>query len=128
MGLFLIIGTAAICCYTGKILVDCLYEEDINKKKHRVRNSYADIGTVLIAALLLQTISTVMVGWSLLKSNFKTCKQLRLYGETDSPHLLSIHVWCWNARWFACYTLSLLEIFSQKLLRILKELFRDIII
>ena len=48
MGLFLIIGTAAICCYTGKILVDCLYEEDINKKKHRVRNSYADIGTVLI--------------------------------------------------------------------------------
>ena len=47
MGLFLIIGTAAICCYTGKILVDCLYEEDINKKKHRVRNSYAEIGTVL---------------------------------------------------------------------------------
>ena len=44
MGLFLIIGTAAICCYTGKILVDCLYEEDINKRKHRVRNSYADIG------------------------------------------------------------------------------------
>ena len=51
MGLFLIIGTAAICCYTGKILVDCLYEEDINKKKHRVRNSYADIGTVLICKL-----------------------------------------------------------------------------
>ena len=46
MGLFLIIGTAAICCYTGKILVDCLYEEDINKRKHRVRNSYADIGNV----------------------------------------------------------------------------------
>ena len=98
MGLFLIIGTAAICCYTGKILVDCLYEEDINKKKHRVRNSYADIGTVLIAALLWQTISTVVVRQSLLESNFKTCKQLRLYGETDSPHLLSIHVWCWNAR------------------------------
>ena len=38
MGLILIIGTAVICNYTGMILVDCLYETDIHKRKVRVRN------------------------------------------------------------------------------------------
>ena len=40
MGLILIIGTAVICNYTGMILVDCLYEKDIHKRKIRVRNRY----------------------------------------------------------------------------------------
>lgn len=38
------IGVAYICCYTGKILVDCLYEFDIQTGKQvRVRNSYVAI-------------------------------------------------------------------------------------
>ena len=96
MGLFLIIGTAAICCYTGKILVDCLYEEDINKKKHRVRNSYADIGKVLRFVYLTSEPRQPMTVQDRLAgrygplvpvSNLKTCNQLRLFGVTDSPHL-----------------------------------------
>lgn len=38
------IGVAYICCYTGKILVECLYEEDaITGQRVRVRNSYVAI-------------------------------------------------------------------------------------
>lgn len=38
------IGVAYICCYTGKILVDCLYEFDIQTGKQiRVRDSYVSI-------------------------------------------------------------------------------------
>ena len=36
-------GIAYICCYTGKILVDCLYEEDADGCKIRVRSSYKGI-------------------------------------------------------------------------------------
>lgn len=36
-------GIAYICCYTGKILVECLYEEDENGQKVRVRSSYKGI-------------------------------------------------------------------------------------
>lgn len=34
------VGIAYICCYTGKILVDCLYEVDESGQLQRVRNSY----------------------------------------------------------------------------------------
>ncbi|XP_045160323.2 vesicular inhibitory amino acid transporter-like [Mercenaria mercenaria] len=34
---------AYICCYTGKILVQCLYEEDETGKRVRVRNSYVEV-------------------------------------------------------------------------------------
>ncbi|XP_069676466.1 vesicular inhibitory amino acid transporter [Periplaneta americana] len=38
------VGIAYICCYTGKILVECLYEEDaITGQKVRVRDSYVSI-------------------------------------------------------------------------------------
>lgn len=38
------IGVAYICCYTGKILVDCLYEFDIQTGTNiRVRDSYVSI-------------------------------------------------------------------------------------
>ena len=37
------IGIAYICCYTGKILVDCLYELDENGQLQRVRHSYKGI-------------------------------------------------------------------------------------
>ena len=34
---------AYICCHTGKILVECLYEEDSQGRRVRVRDSYVDI-------------------------------------------------------------------------------------
>ncbi|XP_067000615.2 vesicular inhibitory amino acid transporter [Anabrus simplex] len=38
------VGIAYICCYTGKILVECLYEEDaITGRRVRVRDSYVSI-------------------------------------------------------------------------------------
>eukprot|EP00062_Callorhinchus_milii_P013978 gi/632962763/ref/XP_007897500.1/ PREDICTED: vesicular inhibitory amino acid transporter-like [Callorhinchus milii] len=43
VGLFLIILAAVICCYTGKILVACLYEENEEGQHVRVRTSYEDI-------------------------------------------------------------------------------------
>ncbi|KAL3868549.1 hypothetical protein ACJMK2_041350 [Sinanodonta woodiana] len=40
---FAMVLVAYICCHTGKILVDCLYENDENGSKVRVRDSYVDI-------------------------------------------------------------------------------------
>merc|ERR1712012_557568 len=37
------IGIAYICCYTGKILVDCLYETDEFGETKKVRYSYNEI-------------------------------------------------------------------------------------
>ncbi|CAM5132705.1 unnamed protein product [Natator depressus] len=42
-GLFLIILAAMFCCYTGKILIACLYEEDEDGQLIRVRDTYEDI-------------------------------------------------------------------------------------
>jgi vesicular inhibitory amino acid transporter len=44
--LFAMIIVSYICCYTGKILVDCLYEDDnsgISTRQIRVRSSYVHI-------------------------------------------------------------------------------------
>ncbi|XP_078398973.1 vesicular inhibitory amino acid transporter [Cetorhinus maximus] len=43
VGLFLIMLAAVICCYTGKILIACLYEENEEGQHVRVRTSYEDI-------------------------------------------------------------------------------------
>ncbi|KAK9510873.1 hypothetical protein O3M35_005561 [Rhynocoris fuscipes] len=40
------IGIAHICCYTGKILVECLYEIDETGNRTRVRDSYVGIAAV----------------------------------------------------------------------------------
>ncbi|XP_048361484.1 vesicular inhibitory amino acid transporter-like [Sphaerodactylus townsendi] len=42
-GLFLIILAAVFCCYTGKILIACLYEENEDGQLVRVRGTYEDI-------------------------------------------------------------------------------------
>ncbi|XP_040409472.1 vesicular inhibitory amino acid transporter-like isoform X1 [Cygnus olor] len=42
-GLFLIVLAAALCCYTGKILITCLYEENEDGQLIRVRDTYEDI-------------------------------------------------------------------------------------
>lgn len=42
-GILAMVGVSYICCHTGKILVDCLYEEDQHGIKHRVRDSYVAI-------------------------------------------------------------------------------------
>lgn len=41
--IFAMLFVAFICCYTGKILVECLYEEGKNGKLVRVMTSYGDI-------------------------------------------------------------------------------------
>ncbi|XP_062981517.1 vesicular inhibitory amino acid transporter-like [Elgaria multicarinata webbii] len=42
-GLLLIILAAVFCCYTGKILIACLYEENEDGQLVRVRGTYEDI-------------------------------------------------------------------------------------
>ncbi|XP_061482072.1 vesicular inhibitory amino acid transporter-like [Rhineura floridana] len=42
-GLLLIILAAVFCCYTGKILIACLYEENEDGQLIRVRSTYEDI-------------------------------------------------------------------------------------
>ncbi|KFO84411.1 Vesicular inhibitory amino acid transporter, partial [Buceros rhinoceros silvestris] len=42
-GLLLIILAAGLCCYTGKILIACLYEENEDGQLLRVRDTYEDI-------------------------------------------------------------------------------------
>ncbi|OXB73711.1 UNVERIFIED_CONTAM: hypothetical protein H355_003264 [Colinus virginianus] len=42
-GLFLIVSAAALCCYTGKILIACLYEENEDGQLIRARDTYEDI-------------------------------------------------------------------------------------
>ncbi|KAK5872194.1 hypothetical protein PBY51_012916 [Eleginops maclovinus] len=49
LGLFLIIFAAVVCCYTGKILIACLYEEDEDGRLVRVRESYVDIANACCA-------------------------------------------------------------------------------
>ena len=41
--IFSMVFAAYVCCYTGKILVDCLYEENAMGVKERVRDSYVSI-------------------------------------------------------------------------------------
>ncbi|XP_052090311.1 vesicular inhibitory amino acid transporter-like [Mytilus californianus] len=45
--LLAIIVVAYICCHTGKILVECLYEEDQYGQKIRVHCSYVDIANLV---------------------------------------------------------------------------------
>jgi vesicular inhibitory amino acid transporter len=42
-GVFSLVFVAYICCHTGKILVDCLYEPNERGEKVRVRDSYVRI-------------------------------------------------------------------------------------
>ncbi|KAF5907209.1 vesicular inhibitory amino acid transporter, partial [Clarias magur] len=49
LGLFLIIFTALVCCYTGKILIVCLYEENEDGERVRVRDTYVDIANACCA-------------------------------------------------------------------------------
>ncbi|CAL8323857.1 unnamed protein product [Merluccius merluccius] len=49
LGLFLIIFAAVVCCYTGKILIACLYEEDEDGVPVRVRDSYVDVANACCA-------------------------------------------------------------------------------
>ncbi|GAB6027848.1 hypothetical protein CHUAL_002071 [Chamberlinius hualienensis] len=49
-GIFSMVFVAYICCHTGKILVECLYETDERGEKVRVRDSYVAIAEVCFGA------------------------------------------------------------------------------
>lgn len=51
-GIFALVFVAYICCYTGKILVACLYEPDANGVLIRVRDSYVAIAGAVIGERL----------------------------------------------------------------------------
>ncbi|XP_061410253.1 vesicular inhibitory amino acid transporter [Lethenteron reissneri] len=87
LGLFLMTFAAVVCCYTGKILIACLYEEDEDGQLVRVRSSYVDIanaccsprfprlgGVVVNAAQLIELLMTcvlyVVVSGNLMYNSF----------------------------------------------------------
>jgi vesicular inhibitory amino acid transporter len=65
------VGIAHICCYTGKILVDCLYETNEFGDRTKVRYSYNDIaqevfgkrfgGKIINAAQLIELLMTCIL-------------------------------------------------------------------
>ncbi|NXF85879.1 VIAAT protein, partial [Eubucco bourcierii] len=86
-GLFLLILAAALCCYTGKILIACLYEENEDGQPVRVRDTYEDIanacckklspklgGTIVnvtqVTELLMTCILYLVVSGNLLSHSF----------------------------------------------------------
>ncbi|KAM9483217.1 vesicular inhibitory amino acid transporter [Clarias gariepinus] len=89
LGLFLIIFAAVVCCYTGKILIACLYEENEDGQLVRVRDSYVDIanaccaprfpalgGHIVNVAQIIELVMTcilyVVVSGNLLYNSFPT--------------------------------------------------------
>ena len=62
---------AYVCCYTGKILIDCLYEENAMGVRERVRDSYVAIaeevwgrkygGKIVNAAQILELVMTCIL-------------------------------------------------------------------
>ena len=66
-----IVLVAYVCCYTGKILVDCLYDETPSGERHRVRDSYVAIagyvwghrvgGRIVYTAQLIELLMTCIL-------------------------------------------------------------------
>ncbi|ELT88019.1 hypothetical protein CAPTEDRAFT_225531 [Capitella teleta] len=69
--LFFIVLIAYVCCYTGKILVDCLYETNEDGQRRRVRDSYVAIagyvwghrvgGRIVYTAQLIELLMTCIL-------------------------------------------------------------------
>uniref|UniRef100_H2ZJK6 Vesicular inhibitory amino acid transporter n=1 Tax=Ciona savignyi TaxID=51511 RepID=H2ZJK6_CIOSA len=82
LGLLLIIVTAVVCCYTGNILIECLYE--INPAGEKIRSTYVDVaafcwgkhlgGYLVNAAQLIELVMTcvlyVVVSGNLMLNSF----------------------------------------------------------
>lgn len=49
-GIFALVFVAYICCHTGKILVECLYEHNDRGELVRVRDSYVSIAKVCLGS------------------------------------------------------------------------------
>lgn len=69
--LLAMVGIAHICCHTGKILVECLYEKDDDGKLVKVRFSYNEVaqecfgkrygGKIINAAQLIELLMTCIL-------------------------------------------------------------------
>uniref|UniRef100_H2ZJK5 Vesicular inhibitory amino acid transporter n=1 Tax=Ciona savignyi TaxID=51511 RepID=H2ZJK5_CIOSA len=84
LGLLLIIVTAVVCCYTGNILIECLYEINPAGEKVRIRSTYVDVaafcwgkhlgGYLVNAAQLIELVMTcvlyVVVSGNLMLNSF----------------------------------------------------------
>jgi len=70
-GILAMIGIAHICCHTGKILVECLYEKDDEGKLVKVRYSYNEVaqecfgkaygGKIINIAMLIELLMTCIL-------------------------------------------------------------------
>ncbi len=105
LGLFLIIFAAVVCCYTGKILISCLYEENEDGQLVRVRDSYVDIanaccaprfptlgGHIVNVAQIIELVMTcilyVVVSGNLMYNSFPNLPCPRGLGPSSPPSAL----------------------------------------
>ena len=72
------VGIAYICCYTGKILVDCLYETNEYGEKTKVRYSYNEVAQVGFLIDYLK-VRNFLAWWNSLKYE----KQIRIFSFCD---------------------------------------------
>ncbi|XP_076872713.1 vesicular inhibitory amino acid transporter [Brachyhypopomus gauderio] len=61
LGLLLLVLSACVCSYTGKILVSCLYEEDELGRVQRVRHTYEEIANTCCPRLCPGLVSAAQV-------------------------------------------------------------------
>ncbi|KAL4237158.1 hypothetical protein ACF0H5_005538 [Mactra antiquata] len=84
---------AYICCYTGKILVQCLYEEDEMGRRVRVRNSYVEVAEEVLG----KTIGGKIVNCAQLIELLMTCiLYVLLSGDLldgSFPNLIDLSSW-----------------------------------
>lgn len=110
---FSMVFVAWICCYTGKILVECLYETDDEGVERRVRSSYVEVaecvwgrtfgGRIVNCAQIIELLMTCIL-YILL------CGDLMIGSFPNTP--LDLPSWTMVCR-YGCFQSTFLEISSQ---------------
>ncbi|NXX78159.1 VIAAT protein, partial [Urocolius indicus] len=119
-GLFLIILAAALCCYTGKILIACLYEENEDGQLIRVRDTYEDIANACCKKLSPK-LGGIVVNVTQVMELIMTCV---LYLVVSGNLLLHIfpYVPVTEKTWSAIAFVTLLPCIFIKTLKIVSKL------
>ncbi|XP_078069684.1 vesicular inhibitory amino acid transporter [Mustelus asterias] len=120
VGFFLIMLTAVICCYTGKILITCLYEENEEGQHVRVRTSYEDIANACCKQLFPK-LGGKIVNCAQLTELIMTCILYLVVSGNLMFHSFP-HMQMSEATWFAIAVVMLVPCLCIQNLRIVSKL------
>ncbi|XP_038656954.1 vesicular inhibitory amino acid transporter [Scyliorhinus canicula] len=119
-GLFLIMLAAVICCYTGKILITCLYEENEEGQHVRVRTSYEDIANACCKQLFPE-LGGKIVNCAQLAELIMTCILYLVVSGNLMFHIFP-HTQISEEAWFVIAIVMLLPCVFIQNLRIVSKL------